>query len=108
MRKMKLDVETRLKVKKYLEYTLGEMTYRKDDEQKLLSLLSESLKDETIRKINKGVLNNCEPLDKLLKRAFSDSFLAELIYYFQEKIYSPGEIIYHVRRDFLKENNEFP
>ncbi len=102
MRKMKLDVETRLKVKKYLEYTLGEMTYRKDDENKLMSLLSESLKDETIRKINKGVLNNCESLDKLLKRTFTDSFLAELIYYFQEKIYSPGEIIYNVKDLRLK------
>ena len=93
---MKLDVETRLKVRRYLEYSLGEVTYRRDDETKLLSLLSDSLKDEVIKKINKIVLTNCEGLERLLKKTYSESFIEELIYYFRETIYSPGEIVFQV------------
>lgn len=94
MKQMKLDLETRQKVKKYLEYTLNEVSFRKDDETRLLGLLSDSLKDEVIKKINKGVLVNCESLERLLKKVFPDRFIMEMIYFFQEKIYSPGETIW--------------
>lgn len=96
MRKMKLDPETRAKVTKYLEYTLIEAKYRKDDETRLLSLLSDSLKDEVVKKINEGVLITCEPLKKLLKRTFSEVFIVEMTYFFTERVYSPGEQIFTV------------
>ena len=96
MRKMKLDPETRAKVTKYLEYTLIEASHRKDDEAKLLSLLSDSLKDEVVKKIHEGVLNTCETLKKMLKRTFSEVFIIEMTYFFTETVYSPGEQIFTV------------
>ena len=101
MRKMKLDVDTRLKVRRYLEYSLGEVTYRRDDETRLLSLLSDSLKDEVIKKINKIVLTTCEGLEKLLKKTFTEAFIEELMHFFRETIYSPGEVVFQVALMFF-------
>lgn len=94
---MNLDRETKLKVKKYLEYTMNEVTFRKDDETKLLGLLSDTLKDEVVKKINKKVLENCEPLETLLKKTFSERFITEMIYFFHEKIFSPRETLFTVK-----------
>lgn len=96
MRKMKLDVETRLKVRRYLEYTLGEVTYRKNDENKLLALLSQNLKDDVITKINRSVLLECERLERFLKDKLSEPIVYEMLYHFKERTYSPNELIHLV------------
>lgn len=86
-----------MKIKRYMEYLHEERTSGFNRGEILLNYLSPRLKNELIENIYTKWIFNIP----LLKNNFSESFLKKLALKFEEKTYSPEDIIYEVYFYFL-------
>jgi len=93
MKRKRLSRAVQMRVRKYLEYILeGEMVNRKE-EQELLKMLSEPLKDEIVAEINVKALMDL----RVLSLSFSQRFLTKLARELKEKMLSPEEYLFRVK-----------
>lgn len=92
MRIRKVDKTLQMRIKRYLEYMHDESTsgFRRGEE--VLEYLAPRLKDELMENIYFKYISNIP----LLKDNFSSVFLKSLALKFEEKTYSPEDIIYEV------------
>ena len=98
MKRKRLSRAVQMRVRKYLEYILeGEMVNRKE-EQELLKMLSEPLKDEIVAEINVKALMDL----RVLSLSFSQRFLTKLARELKEKMLSPEEYLFRVKLAFQK------
>lgn len=92
MKRKRLSRGVQVRVRKYLEYILeGEMAHRQEEE-KLLKMLSVALKDEIVAEINVKALMDLS----VLSSSFTKRFLTVLATELKENTLSPEEVIFKV------------
>ena len=92
MKLRKVDVGLQMKMRRFLEYMHFEKTYGYNRGDELIHRLPLKLKDELKENIYyKWILNI-----PVFKNNFSTEFLKNLSHHFEEKTYSPENIIYEV------------
>ena len=101
MTKKRVSNEIKIRVKRYLEYTLDYRNAAQMNEDSLLNLLSDQLRNDITVDINGKVLMAC----KILTDNFSRQLLLKTTFIMKELISSPGEII--IREDFADSNAIF-
>lgn len=94
MKRKNVPKEMQNKVQKYLDYLFENNNETIAEENGALHLLSENLQEELKREINGKVLRE----DFLFQVVFGTKFLAIVSKTLEEKIYSPGEIVFDVKR----------
>ena len=99
MTKKRVSNEIKIRVKRYLEYTLDYRNTAQMDEDSLLNMLSDQLRNDIVIDINGKVLIGC----KLWTDNFSKQLLVKTTFIMKELITSPGEVI--VRED-IADNSE--
>ena len=85
--------DIKIKVKRYLEYTLDYRNTVQVNEDTLKEYLSDQLRNDIIIDINGKLLKSC----KIFKDHFTKPILVKTTFLMKERIYSPGEII--IRED---------
>jgi hypothetical protein len=93
MDQKKVSKNIRSKVIHYLDYMIETQKHGKMVEDQLFSILSDNIRTELKRDINGQVLRD----NALLQRNFGNKFLSILSNSLEEKIFSPGEVIFDVR-----------
>lgn len=101
MRKKNVSNEIKIKVRRYLEYTLDYDNTLRMNSSSVMDLLSEQLRNDIIVDINAKILRSC----KLWTEHFSKAILVQSTFVMQEFIYSPGETV--LREDILDDNSIF-
>lgn len=92
MKRKKLGWPVQIRVRKYLEYILqGEMSQRQEEE-KLLQMLSLPLKEEIVAEINVKALMDV----RVLSLSFTKRFLTTLAKELKEHTLSPQQVIFKV------------
>ena len=92
MKIRKVDDNLQMRIKRYMEYMNDENTSGFHRGELLLNYLSPRLKKELVENIySKWIINI-----PILKNNFSEMFLKQLALKFEEKTYSPEDIIYEV------------
>ena len=92
MKIRKVDKSLQMRIKRYLEYMHDENTSGFHRGELLLTYLSPRLKNELVENIYSKWIHNIP----ILKENFSELFLKKLATKFEEKTYSPEDIIYEV------------
>jgi len=92
MKIRKVDNHLQMRIKRFMEYMHDENTSGFHRGESLLSSLSPRLKDELVLNINAKWIGNMPAL----ANNFSEAFLKKLALKFEEKTYSPEDIIYEV------------
>lgn len=82
--------DVKVKVKRYLEYTLDYHNTIKMSENELMGMLSEQLRNDIIVDINSKILKAC----KLWTDHFSKTILVQTTFIMKEFVFSPGEVIF--------------
>ena len=95
MRHKNVSNDIKIKVRRYLEYTLDYNNKVRMNESSVMDLLSEQLRNDIVIDINGKILKAC----KLWKSHFSKTLLVQTTFLMQEQIFSPGEII--IREDTI-------
>ena len=91
MKKRQVMKSVQIKVRKYLESSLDNDSLRLEDE-KLIELLSDNLKQELILNINGKILNKFHIFHGL----FSSKFLMKVAFLMKQVIYGANEDIFKV------------
>lgn len=92
MRIRKVDKGLQMRIKRYMEYMHDENISGFHRGEGLLEYISPRLKNELMENIYAKYIMNIS----ILKNNFSDAFLKKLALKFEEKTYSPEDIIYEV------------
>lgn len=103
MKIRKVDNNLQMRIKRYMEYMHDENTTGYHRGGQLLNFLSPRLKNELVENIFKKWIINMP----ILMNNFSEAFLQKLALKFEEKTYSPEDIIYEVEIFFIKNINIF-
>ncbi|KAL4433522.1 hypothetical protein ABPG74_002919 [Tetrahymena malaccensis] len=85
-----ISKKTQLKVYNYLEYIYKKESESPEKGQKILSLISEDLKNSVYKEFYQMILTN----SKLFSHKFSKDFIQKVSLRMEEKMYAPGELIY--------------
>ena len=85
----KLPQPFRKKVKRHLDYLIEYKTQYKLEEEEVIEMLSENLRDELYIHLNGSMLHQTQALQK-----FDIVFLAQLTYLLQKETYSSNELIF--------------
>lgn len=101
MQKKRVSNDIKIKIKRYLEYTLDHCNSLNMNESSLLNLLSDQLRNDIIVDINGRVLKSA----KLWKEQFSKSILVQTTFIMRELVFSPGEVI--IREDVQDDSSIF-
>lgn len=92
MKRKRLSRAVQMRVRKYLEYILeGEMVHR-EEEETLLGMLSDQLKDEIVAEIHVKALMDLS----VLSLSFTQRFLTVLAKNMKEITLSPDQVIFKV------------
>ena len=92
MRLRKVDDNLQMRIKRYMEYMHEENTSGYHRGENLINFLPPRLKDE----LNEDIYSKWIMNIPILKKNFSKNFLQKLALRFEEKTYSPEDIIYEV------------
>ena len=98
MDQKKVSKTIRSKVIHYLDYMIETQKDGKMAEEQLFSILSENIREELKKDVNGQVLRE----NALLQKNFGNKFLSILSNHLEEKIYSPGEVIFDVKSYSLR------
>jgi hyperpolarization activated cyclic nucleotide-gated potassium channel 2 len=99
MKKRQVSKDVQMRVRKYLEYTLDNEN-AKLDEENLMELLSEHLRQELVSEINGRILTKYN-----IFMDFSDRFLMEVTFIMKEKLFGADETIF--REDNPEDQNVY-
>ena len=94
MVKKEVSKKTQTKVRKYLDYILETENDNRIQDENILSILSENLKNEILREINGKVLRE----NALFHHNFGTKFLAVLYNHLEEITFTPSEVIFDVNQ----------
>jgi hypothetical protein len=87
-----ISAATQAEVKQYLDFILEENRANKAQEESMLAMLSDNLREKIISEINGKILKQ----EKIFSTTFGTRFLSVLYHNLIQKTYAPRELIFDV------------